>query len=70
LLHQLHFRSSGIGFQRLGTPELNDIKAFYNLKIIGIYKPVVKNPPDNVGDKRDVGLIPGSRRYPGGGKKL
>ena len=28
---------------------------------------VVKNPPANAGDGRDVGLIPGSRRCPGGG---
>ena len=28
---------------------------------------VVKNPPANAGDARDVGLIPGSRRSPGGG---
>ena len=28
---------------------------------------VVKNPPANAGDIRDVGLIPGSRRLPGGG---
>ena len=28
---------------------------------------VVKNTPANVGDSRDVGLIPGSRRSPGGG---
>ena len=28
---------------------------------------VVKNPPANAGDKREVGLIPGSRRSPGGG---
>ena len=27
---------------------------------------VVKNPPANVGDARDVGLIPGSGRSPGG----
>ena len=26
---------------------------------------VVKNLPDNAGDTRDVGLIPGSRRFPG-----
>ena len=25
-----------------------------------------KNPPDNVGDAREEGLIPGSGRYPGG----
>ena len=29
--------------------------------------PVVKNPPANAGDKRDVGFTPGSRRFPGGG---
>ena len=28
---------------------------------------VMKNPPANAGDKRDVGLIPGSGRSPGGG---
>ena len=28
---------------------------------------VVKNPPDNVGDIRDTGLIPGSERSSGGG---
>ena len=28
---------------------------------------VVKNPPANAGDKRDSGLIPESRRSPGGG---
>ena len=27
--------------------------------------PVVKNPPANAGDIRDVGLIPGSGRSPG-----
>ena len=27
----------------------------------------VKNLPANAGDVRDVGLIPGLRRYPGGG---
>ena len=26
-----------------------------------------KEPPANAGDIRDVGLIPGSGRYPGGG---
>ena len=29
--------------------------------------PVVKNPPANAGDIRDVGSIPGSERFPGGG---
>ena len=28
---------------------------------------VVKNPPANAGDTRDLGMIPGSRRSPGGG---
>ena len=28
---------------------------------------LVKNPPANAGDTRDVGLIPGSGRSPGGG---
>ena len=28
---------------------------------------VVKNPPANAGDLRDMGLIPGSERSPGGG---
>ena len=28
---------------------------------------MIKNPPANAGDIRDVGLIPGSGRSPGGG---
>ena len=28
---------------------------------------VINNPPANAGDARDVGLIPGSGRSPGGG---
>ena len=28
---------------------------------------MVKNPPANAGDVRDVALIPGSGRFPGGG---
>ena len=28
---------------------------------------MIKKPPANAGDVRDVGLIPGSRRSPGGG---
>ena len=28
---------------------------------------VVKDPPANAGDARDMGLIPGSERSPGGG---
>ena len=27
----------------------------------------VKNPPANAGDARDVGLIPGLGKFPGGG---
>ena len=30
---------------------------------------VVKNPPAGAGDARDVGSIPGLRRYPGGGNE-
>ena len=29
--------------------------------------PVVKNPPANAGNARDMDLIPGSGRFPGGG---
>ena len=28
---------------------------------------MVKNPPASAGDRRDMGLIPGSGRSPGGG---
>ena len=28
---------------------------------------MVKNPPANAGDRGDMGLIPGSGRFPGGG---
>ena len=28
---------------------------------------MVKNPPASVGDAGDMGLIPGSERFPGGG---
>ena len=28
---------------------------------------VVKNPPASTGDIRDISLIPGSQRFPGGG---
>ena len=31
---------------------------------------VVKNLPDNAGDARDIGLIPGLRRSTGGGNGL
>ena len=29
---------------------------------------MIKNPPANKGDIRDMGFIPGSRRSPGGGR--
>ena len=29
---------------------------------------VVRNPPANAGDLKDTGLIPGSGRFPGGGR--
>ena len=40
-----------------------------NLKMIWASQVVlvVKNPPANAGDIRDLGLIPGSGRSPGGG---
>ena len=28
---------------------------------------IIKNPPANAGDIRDMGSTPGSRRFPGGG---
>ena len=38
------------------------------LKVLGFQVAlVVKNPPANAGDVRDMGLIPGSGRSPGGG---
>ena len=50
----------------------------YNLRMFPLISPlhshgasqmalVVKNPPANAGDIRDLGLIPGSGRSPGGG---
>ena len=36
-------------------------------KAVSQVMPVVKNPPANAGDIRDVGSIPGSERFPGGG---
>ena len=44
----------------------------FNVKILIFYfnlivALVVKNPPANAGDTRDVGLIPGSGKSPGGG---
>ena len=37
----------------------------YNIGFFG--GSVVKNPPANAGDTRDVGLIPGSGKFPGSG---
>ena len=51
-----------------GKPDI-----FYKIDIMGtcIYKAlvalVVKNPPGNAGDLRDLSLITGSGRPPGGG---
>ena len=39
----------------------SDVKSFFSGGAM------VKNPPANVGDVRDVGWIPGSGRSPGGG---
>ena len=35
--------------------------------IFGLLSVIVKNLPDNAGDSRDMGLHPGSGRFPGGG---
>ena len=35
--------------------------------IFGLPSVIVKNLPDNAGDSRDMGLCPGSGRFPGGG---
>ena len=35
--------------------------------IFGLLSVIVKNLPDNAGDSRDIGLHPGSGRFPGGG---
>ena len=46
---------------------------FICLNLVIIYRTdflggaVVKNPPANAGDARNVGLIPGLGRFPGGG---
>ena len=37
------------------------------LLLLGLVALVVKNPPANAGDARDVGLIPGSEKSPGVG---
>ena len=38
-----------------------------NLNIISLMAQLVKNPPANAGDIRDMSLIPGSGRSPGEG---
>ena len=38
-----------------------------NLNIISLMAQLVKNPPANAGDTRDMSLIPGSGRCPGEG---
>ena len=45
------------------------IRATFSSKVIIVLEggSVVKNPPAKAGDTRDVGLIPGSGRYPGVG---
>ena len=38
-----------------------------NLNIISLMAQLIKNPPANAGDTRDMSLIPGSGRSPGEG---
>ena len=33
--------------------------------LVSLVAQLVKNPPDNEGDTREAGLIPGSGKYPG-----
>ena len=40
---------------------------FYKIVMAPLYGRVVKNPPAKAGDERDVALIPGLGRSPGGG---
>ena len=37
-------------------------------EVMGIGDAEVKNPPASAGDARDLGLVPGSGRSPGGGR--
>ena len=53
-------------FQQLPDFVENDL-AHYYLCILRSGGKVVKNLPASAGDARDVGLIPGSGRSPGGG---
>ena len=46
--------------------KLTFIKSYYKVLAFQVAL-VVKNPPANAGDARDVGLIPGQGRSPGGG---
>ena len=41
--------------------------SIYHLRMDFQGGPVVKNPPANAGDAGDVGSVPGSGRFPGGG---
>ena len=41
---------------------------FFTIFTVELCGTVIKKPPISVGDLRDVGLIPGSGRSPGGGK--
>ena len=40
------------------------VSSLWSMKQASHMALVVKNPPANAGDVRDVGLIPGSRRFP------
>ena len=51
--------------QELNQGLLHGRQILYQLSYQG--SPVVKNPPSNAGDLRDVGLVPGSGRSPGEG---
>ena len=45
----------------------NDNKPNFMIIMVSQLALVVKNSTANVGDARDMGSIPGSGRYPGGG---
>ena len=50
----------------LGGKLLVKLKENIIIKGASQVEPVIKNPPASVGDIRDVGLIPGSIKSPGG----
>jgi len=61
-----HFLLQGIFLTQGLNPGLQHWgQMFYYLSHQGI--PMVKNPPDNSGDIRDTGSIPGLGRFPGKG---